>query len=298
MAKGKSRSAETAIHWHPAFFEAIQLELEPYQDILEFKAEYQLTTEPLRIDVLIIKKLKDVVIEKNIGRIFKAENILEFKSPGDYISVEDFYKVYGYACLYASLNKVPITGITISFVESRYPRKLLNHLKEIRGFRIEKPWPGIYTVIGDIIPIQIINSAELSAGDNLWLKDLSDRLDIPEIRQITVEIHRQGKYARIRAYLGAIYNANLDKLEEAFKMSDIALTLDKVLENIGLTTKWEERGEERGEKRGGEKKALEIAQNLLKIGGLTVEQIAEASELPLEKIRVLQTRRQRSRNNS
>jgi hypothetical protein len=41
------------IHWHPAFFQAIQLELADYRDILEFKYEYQLTSEPLRVDTLI-----------------------------------------------------------------------------------------------------------------------------------------------------------------------------------------------------------------------------------------------------
>jgi hypothetical protein len=49
--------------------------LESYRNILEFKAEYQLSAEPLRIDVLIIKKLKDVAIEKNIGVIFRTDNI-------------------------------------------------------------------------------------------------------------------------------------------------------------------------------------------------------------------------------
>jgi hypothetical protein len=36
------------------------------------------------------------VIEKNIGAIFKTENVIEYKSPEDKITVEDFYKVYGY----------------------------------------------------------------------------------------------------------------------------------------------------------------------------------------------------------
>jgi hypothetical protein len=73
MAK-TPQSPEPVIHWHPAFFEAIQLELESYRDILEFKAEYQLSAEPLRIDVLIVKKLKDAAIKKNIGAIFRGDN--------------------------------------------------------------------------------------------------------------------------------------------------------------------------------------------------------------------------------
>jgi hypothetical protein len=58
------------------------------------------------------------------------------KSPEDYVSVNDFYKVYGYACLYAALNKVEITDLTITFVESRYPKDLISHLKEVRVYHV------------------------------------------------------------------------------------------------------------------------------------------------------------------
>ncbi|MDR1301159.1 MAG: hypothetical protein LBK43_01635, partial [Treponema sp.] len=69
------------LQWHPAFLQAIQRELIDYKDSLEFTSEYQLTTEPLRVDLLIIKKPRNLAIEKNIARIFKSDNILEFKSP-------------------------------------------------------------------------------------------------------------------------------------------------------------------------------------------------------------------------
>ena len=36
------------IEWHPAFFEAIKMELEEYGDKLSFISEYQLTAQPLR----------------------------------------------------------------------------------------------------------------------------------------------------------------------------------------------------------------------------------------------------------
>jgi len=53
-------SESSHISWHPAFVEALQMELEAYEDALEFYPEYQLTSEPLRIDCVIIKKTKDV----------------------------------------------------------------------------------------------------------------------------------------------------------------------------------------------------------------------------------------------
>jgi len=63
--------------WHPAFCEAIKQGLSEYRNSLEFKFEHPLNAEPLCIDLLIIKKPKDLVIDKNIARIFKADNLLE-----------------------------------------------------------------------------------------------------------------------------------------------------------------------------------------------------------------------------
>jgi hypothetical protein len=276
------------IAWNPAFFEAIQLELVQYRDALQFVPECQLTAEPLKIDLVIIKKTRDVVIEKNIGAIFRSENILEYKSPTDYVSIDDFYKVYGYACLYISFNEVSVTDLTITFVESRYPKDLLAHLRKIRGYTVEEKSPGIYTVTGDMLPIQIIDNRRLSAEENLWLKDLDNKLDVPEISRISEAIERLGKAVRVGAYLDAIGRANPENIEEALRMSRSALTFEKVLEDAGLIAKAEARGEARGEirgeARGKEAGRKEIAQNLIKIG-LPLEKIAGATGLDLKTVK-------------
>ena len=262
------------IPWHPAFVEAIQLELEDYGDSLEFHAEYQLTAEPLRIDCVVVKKTKDVAIKKNIAAIFREVNLLEYKSPDDYVSVADFYKVYGYACLYSSLVEVPITSLTVTFVESHYPRDLISHLREVRGYKVEEKQPGIYTVSGDILPIQVIDSGKLSADENLWLKDLDNGLDPPGLQRVIDEIYRKGKASRIRTYLDAITKANKDSLQEAIKVSDTGLTLDQIFEEAGLVAKWEER------------KALSIAKNMVELG-YSIEDIVSATSLDAEKVKGL-----------
>jgi hypothetical protein len=215
------------------------MELEQYKDVLQFIPEYQLTMEPLQIDIVIIKKTEDIIIKKNIGAMFRKDNLVEFKSPGCYISVKDFYKTYGYACLYAYLTEVPITELTISFVEHRYPRKLISHLEKIRDFKVAEKNPGIYTVMGDIIPMQIIDSRKLSDDENLWLKNLSNKLDVPEIRKIEKELEQNDRYAKMRAYMDAISRANPKKVKEAIKMSKSTLTLEQVFIDVGWTAKWE-----------------------------------------------------------
>jgi len=300
----------SAIAWHPAFIQALQLELDAYGDSLEFHPEYQLTAEPLRIDCLIIKKKKETTIKKNIAAIFREANLVEYKSPDAYVSVADFYKVYGYACLYASLERVPVTSLTISFVESRYPRDLLTHLREIRNYNVEEKSPGIYTVSGDILPIQVIDSRQLSAGENLWLKNLN-RLDAQAALRIMVEVSLQGKAARIGAYLDAITRANKAVLQEVFNMSDVKYELPalrEIFDELDWTAEikaeaeargkalgeargealGEARGEARGvlmgEIRGEERKAIGIAKNLVNLG-LPLETVVSVTGLGIEKVK-------------
>jgi len=229
------------IAWHPAFIEALQMELQDYHDALEFHPEFQLTSGPLRIDCVVVRKTKDIEIKKNIAAIFREWNLIEYKSPGKSVSVDDFYKVYAYACLYISFQKVPITGVTITFVENYVSEKLLNHLRNERGYTIVEAGQGIYNVEGDVLPIQIINSGELPEEGNLWLRGLSNDLNYSAFGKISAEIGRQGTAARISAYLQAIAQANPAALKEAIKMSD-SLTLEKVFEEVGWIAKWEARG--------------------------------------------------------
>jgi hypothetical protein len=198
------------ISWHPAFFEAIQMELDEYRQDLQFISEYQLTTEPLRVDLVIIKKSKDIVIKKNIASIFRKENIVEYKSPEDYVSIRDYYQVYGYACIYQSLKEIDIRDLTLTFIESRHPRELLSHLGKERGYPVEEKWPGIYIISGDIMPIQIIDSRRLSDEGNIWLKSLDNKLGKRELVRIGAEAEKQGKTSRIRAYIDVIARANKD----------------------------------------------------------------------------------------
>ncbi|MDR1290727.1 MAG: hypothetical protein LBK06_11225, partial [Planctomycetaceae bacterium] len=58
--------------WHPAFQGAIELEFSEYLDVLEITPEYPLTCEPLKIDLLIVKKSLDVLLDKNFAHIFKT----------------------------------------------------------------------------------------------------------------------------------------------------------------------------------------------------------------------------------
>jgi len=74
-----------------------------------------------------------------------------------------------------------ITDMTLTFVESHYPRDLLEHFEKVRNFTVEEYHPGIYNIKGDILPIQIIDNRKMSPDENVWLKNLDTRLDKPDI---------------------------------------------------------------------------------------------------------------------
>lgn len=129
---GSGTSEKASIRWHPGFYGAAELELISDQDVLEFQREYILGKEPVRMDLLIIKKLADVRIENEIGRIFKKYNVVEYKSPEDGLSIDDYYKTVGYACLYKGLgdrvNQIPAEEVTVSIFRENHPRELFEEL--------------------------------------------------------------------------------------------------------------------------------------------------------------------------
>ena len=154
------------LQWHPAFGAALRITLKDEMEFLEMQEEYLLSKKPPQIDILIVKKLRDRPIKKAIGKIFRQHNIIEYKAPGDYLSINDFYKVYGYTCFYQSntdrIKEIDPEELTITFACSRYPREMLKHLAEVRGIHAENRDKGIYYLIGDAIPMQLLITQELT----------------------------------------------------------------------------------------------------------------------------------------
>jgi hypothetical protein len=240
--------------WHPAFAQAIESELEDCRDALTFETEHQLTTEPLRIDVLIIKKRKDVVIKKNIGQIFKLFNVVEYKSPQDRVTVADYHKTQCYSRLYASLNKVDINEMSVTVVSTRHPRKLLAFLK--KQYTVENVQSGIYLVEGDTSPTQIVVSEELAEEDNFWLANLRDDLTEEQMAQVITVADRSS----MGAYIHAIVNANPEVTEELYMKRKKDGVISEKLVAYLRTEEWGAtliaEGEARGEAKAGREMLL------------------------------------------
>jgi hypothetical protein len=222
--------------------------------------------------------------------------LLEFKSPEDYLSIKDFLKVCAYANLYAAITPgVDFSDITLTFVENRYPRKLMRYLTDVRHYTVKEPLPGIHIVSGDYLPIQIIESGKLRETENLWLKSLTNDLKIRAANAILKEGQKRVNKTPLDAYLDIVLRANPETFLEANTMAGRRPTFEEVFTRAGIIPEWIERGMEqgiekgmeRGIEKGEETKALKIARNLLN-KGWSAEETAETAELPIEKVRSLQ----------
>ena len=57
---------KTKIQWHQGFYSSIELELREYHDSLVFDTEHELSRNPLRMDMLVIRKNETVDIRNPI----------------------------------------------------------------------------------------------------------------------------------------------------------------------------------------------------------------------------------------
>lgn len=276
---------EPAIQWHPAFYAGIQIEFSQEKEKLEFENEHQLGTKPKQIDVLIIKKEPEAKIQKNIGRIFRRYNIIEYKSPEDYISIDDFYQVYGYACFYKAdtnhVDEIKANEITITFVCKNRPRELIKHLREERGFRI-KGKEGIYTIHGDYFPMQLILTSRLSKEENFWLRYLTNDLkSVEEANRILSEYEGHQNENNHKSVMNVIVHANKEVFKEATKMCEALLELMK--DELDERTKV---AEKTGRIAGERNIKIQLIQTKLS-KGKTVEAIADDLEDSVENILTL-----------
>lgn len=213
------------LQWHSGFSAALRAELEDELDELCIEDEHMLSKKPMQIDVLVVKKKGEQPIRKNIGRIFRKHNIIEYKSPEDYLSINDFYKVYGYTCFYQSETKrvkdIPPEEITMTFICNHYPQKLLEHLKKFKGIEVEKQEAGLYYLLGDSFPIQLVIVKELSKEENYWLQNLRCNLKTGEEIQEVVRRYEQVKH---KAYYSDVMNlivrANQKQMKEEKNMCE------------------------------------------------------------------------------
>lgn len=215
------------IQWHPGFYGAAELEFISNKGDLEFQREFNLSKEPIRMDLLIIKKLSNVRTENEIGHIFRKFNVVEYKSNDDALSIDDYYKTVGYACLYKGLgetvDQVPANELTISIFRESYPREMFEAMKNL-GLEIKERYPGIYYISGKqaLFDTQVVVTKQLNRETHRTLRVLSKHVKEEDVRAFVEEaalISEPGDRNNVDAVLQVSVSANKE-IYEAIRRCD------------------------------------------------------------------------------
>ena len=179
---------ENKTQWHPAFTGAIHMEFRENKNDLEFQSEVVLNTMPLRVDMILIKKKKEVALKNEIGKLFRTYNLLEYKSPKDSLNYNTFLKGIAYAYLYKSYEKhmddIPLSEVTLTFIRENPPVKLFKKLKEC-NFLVEEVAKGIYYISGhSAILIQVISTKELDKDQHVWINSLTSHISEIQMKRL------------------------------------------------------------------------------------------------------------------
>lgn len=229
------------------------------------------------IDVLVIRKEHDIKIEKNIGRIFKAINLFEFKSEKDSLTVDDYHKVMGYAYFYASSIHAPLSNITISFAVTIHPKNLLNYLENERKFRVTYTEDGICYVEGDTFDVQILESKKLSEDKNLFIRNLRSNLSVAEAQRTLDAYKGINDFESKNVYINRLVKANPNVFKEMMELSDTAIkdiVVVALAEDMGLLKERDIQN------------AKTIAKSL-KLKKFPLADISESTGLPLQEVEAL-----------
>lgn len=195
--------------WHPAFLAALR---EAFRDAhpgkIEIIPEVALSSRPLDVDFVIVKKNRETRMGHPMAAIFRRYNLIEYKSPVDYLEANDFDKGMALAFLYKALRLPKLQTLdefTFTYASSGYPRAMLGMLKT-RGLEVieAQSTPGIYKVNGWIFPLQVVVINELADPERAYM--------------FTAFVHPGGSHRvpatslMLRKYLAEPANENLKQL--------------------------------------------------------------------------------------
>jgi hypothetical protein len=287
--------AEYRNQWHPGYCSAFELGFREDKEYLTFDREHLLNSKPLQADLLIIKKKRNIIIKNSIGKLFRKYNLIEFKSPSDSLNYDTYVKTVGYACLYKASEKnvgeIDMDDITLTFVRSAYPRKLMEQLAK-DGFTVSNPYNGIYYIERDgCIPAQVVLSGKVGDKENVWLRSLSDKVGEDTAREMvsaTQKLENKGDRDNAEAVMQVSVKANVgiyDRIKEEKDMACEALRELFKPELEEATQKATQKGIELGVELGGNQMIYSLVQD----GNITADVGAEKLGISLKQLKANMT---------
>lgn len=211
---------EEKIDWHPGFVNAIKLEFFENEKDLVYESEKLLNQQPLRIDLLVVKKNATVRIKNEIGENFLGHNIIEFKSEDDELNIDTLYKVLAYACLYksysASVDEIKANDITTTLLRKRKPLKLFSYFKDNK-IEVTEIHKGIYQVDFFDFPVQIVVTKELEEENHIWVSSIARDLSENQLRAVILkakDLQSKAEKQYVSSILSVVSRLNVENIEK------------------------------------------------------------------------------------
>ena len=265
-----------ALYWH------VRAEFE-----FPFPHEQELGIKPLRLDMLLIRRMYLTELLDAIGRFFRKLNILEYKSPDKSLSIDDIFKTQAYACLCKALRmwgRFAGDELTVTIFCYRHPRATIAALRSL-GRDVEQTYPGIYQITGPLtVPTQIVVIPQLPEGEYVELKILAKgakREDIVKFMQEAFDSYDHEDALAILNISMAANEATYQKLEEdATMVGAFERFNERFLARRDAQS--EERGRQEGRLEGRQEGRLEALHSMMEkliAEGWTPERAAEFTGL-------------------
>ena len=181
--------------WHTGFEALLRIETYKYGNSIRLLTEEVLGEEPPRADYVVLIEDEKVEFDKDIFKVFRKHNILEYKNPHDSLNERVIRKICGYANLYIGLAEhegdIKVDEVTISIFRAVKNPKLFKAM-ERAGNLTKGDAPGIYRITGITdIPFQIVITGELQGEEYAAYRALTDKAAEKDVEHIIIAADRE-----------------------------------------------------------------------------------------------------------
>ena len=169
--------------WHSWMDALLHIVLHPYP--VQIEREFVLGNQPPRADFIILMEEEVVDLGLRVFKIFREQNIIEFKGPDDELNESVLWKCIGYAGFYIHVREIPASQVTLTLIRSTKPVGLL---QDLAAYVVPDDASGIYHIKNWKVdlPIQLVVTSELAGPEYAGFRSISKK---PRLQDITQMFH-------------------------------------------------------------------------------------------------------------
>jgi len=277
LAELKELQATPRSDWHAGFEALLRIETHKYENKVHIRTEEEIGVVPPRTDFVVLVEDEQVEFEKEIFKIFRKVNILEYKNPHDSLNERVIRKVCGYANLYIGTaeheGERPAGQMIVSIFREVKNPELFREMEE-RGTLVQSDTPGIYYVRGITdLPFQIVITGELRGEEYAAYRALTDKADAIDVERIIEEIGKESD-DKVREHYSVLIRLVLEKNPRFVEM----IRRDSAMEDVLMEIVKDKVDEKVSEKE--QETLVSSIKSLMTNLKLTVEQAMDALNIP------------------